>query len=208
MANSQHKEPATKHATAVAEPEPLIVTPKSPTLTASLPPLLGVHPTSYRQLMANLPGAKATHFAGPVVSGPTGQKPGQLLQQVAGVTPLALTLMVDYTMGNFNLALPFPPGSFVYSWMSIAFTAFNASPGPVVFTMGTQSGLSDIFAAGSFGAAGGEIDQNITGSLPLWNAVSPVVPFQGWLNVSGTGGATAGQGLIVLFYFRLPLDWS
>lgn len=176
--------------------------PPAPGLLAALPPFLGHAPTSFRQMQANLPGAKATHFVGPVVSGPTGAL------QVAGAAPLALTLMLDYTMGNFNLAIPFPPGSFVYSWMSVAFTAFNASPGPVVFTMGSQSGLTDIFAAGSFGAALGEIDQNITGSLPLWTAVSPAVPFQGWLNVSGMGGATAGQGLITLFYFRLPLPWN
>lgn len=170
---------------------------------ASLPPLLGHAPTSFRQMMSNLPGTKATHITGPLVSGPV---PGSPL--VAGAAPLALTLMLDYTMGNFNLVLPFPPGSFIYSWMSIAFTGFNASPGPVAFGLGSQSGLTDIFSGGSFGSAGGEIDQNITGSLPLWNAVSPLVPFQAWLNVSGMAGATAGQGLIVLFYFRLPQAWS
>jgi hypothetical protein len=187
---------------------PIIVDPNAPpespsvTPSASLPPLLGRTPTSYRQMMSNLPGGMATQFAGPVVSGPTGGP------QVAGVTPLALALMLDYTMGNFSLAIPFPAGSFLYSWMSVCFTAFNATPGPVAFTMGSQTGLTDIFNNGSFGAASGELDQNITTSLPLWNAVAPAVPFQGWLNVAGMAGGTAGQGLVVLFYFRLPQKWS
>jgi hypothetical protein len=187
-----------------AEP-PILKSAEPPILTpfaSSLPPLLGHAPTSYRQMMATPPvGAPATYFAGPVVSGPSGGP------QVVGVAPSALTLLLDYTMGNFNLALPFPPGSFLYSWMSICFTAFT--PGNLAtFTMGSQSGLTDIFANGSFGSASGELDQNITTSLPLWNAVSPVVPFQAWLNVTGMGTQTAGQGLIVLFYFRLPNKWS
>lgn len=182
----------------VLQPEAPMVTP-----AASLPPLLGARPTSYKQMMTNLPGSPATHFAGPLVSGPPSGGAA-----IAGVTPLALALMLDYTMGAFVVALPFPVGSFVYSWLSVCFTAFNSSPGPVAFTLGSQPGLSDILANGSFGAASGELDQNITGSLPLWNAVSPAVPFQAYLNVSGMSGATAGQGLIVLFYFRLPQAWK
>lgn len=170
-------------------------------LAGTLPPLLGKAPTSVAQLQRNLPGAKGAHFNGPVVSGPA---PGA--SQVAGAAPCALALLVDYTMGNFSIPIAFPAGSFVYSWLSVCFTAF--ATGPVVFTMGSTSGASDIFAAGSFGSAGGEVDQNITGSLPLWNAVAPAVPFQGWLNVTGNTGGPAGQGLIVLFYVRLPLPWN
>jgi hypothetical protein len=74
--------------------------------------------------------------------------------------------------------------------------------------MGSTSGATDIFSTGSFGAALGELDQNITGSLPLWNAASPQIPFRGWLNVTGNTGGPGGQGLIVLFYVRLPLPWN
>ena len=181
----------------------LIVTPEAPTVTpfvGSLPPLLGKAPTSVAQMQRNLPGTKASHFSGPVASGPPSGK------EVSGAAACALTLLLDYTMGNFSIPVVFPTSSFVYSWLSVCFTPF--ATGPVAFTMGSISGATDIFSNGSFGAANGELDQNITGSLPLWNAVSPQVPFQGWLNVTGNTGGPAGQGLIVLFYVRLPLPWN
>jgi hypothetical protein len=189
-----------------AEDEPLIVTPAAPVITpfaGSLPPLFGKTPTSVAQLQRNIPGAKAAHFTGPVVSGPP---PAGGANQVSGVGACALTLLLDYTMGNFSIPIAFPSGSFVYSWLSVCFAPF--ATGPVAFTMGTTSGATDIVSGGSFGAALGELDQNITGSLPLWNATSPQVPFQGWLNVTCNTGGPAGQGLIVLFYIRLPLPWN
>lgn len=195
-----------------APPVPDGFTLDAPTVTpfvGSLPPFLGKTPTSVAQLQRNLPGTKGSHFGGPVVSGPTPGSPYPLTAgqnpQVAGAAALALALLIDSSMGNFSIPIAFPPGSFVYSWLSVCFTPF--ATGPLVFTMGTTSGASDIFAAGSFGSAGGEVDQNITGSLPLWNAVSPQVPFQGWLNVTANNAGT-GQGLIVLFFIRLPLPWS
>lgn len=194
----QHEESAL-----VVEP-PMIVTPASPIITpfaGSLPPLLGKAPTSFAQMQSKLPGTKATHFMGPVVSGPATGK-----NEASGTGAQALTLLLDYTMGNFSIPIQFPIGSFVYSWLSVTFVAF--ATGPVAFTMGSTSGATDILTAGSFGAAHGELDQNITGSLPLWDAVSPAVPFQGWLNVSGNTGGPGGQGLIVLFFFRLALPWS
>jgi hypothetical protein len=192
---------------------PLIVTPAAPVVTpfvGSLPPLLGKAPTSVAQMQRNIPGTKGSHFTGPVVSGPSpgapypftaGQNP-----QVSGTGACALALLLDYTMGNFSIPIAFPQGSFIYSWLSVCFAPF--ATGPVAFTMGTTSGATDIVSGGSFGAALGELDQNITGSLPLWNATSPQVPFQGWLNVTGNTGGPAGQGLIVLFFIRLALPWS
>jgi hypothetical protein len=196
-----------------AEEPSLIVTPAAPVVTpfaGSLPPLLGVAPTSVAQMQKYLPGAKGSHFTGPVVSGPPPGAPYPLTAgqnpQVSGTGACALTLLLDYTMGNFSIPIAFPQGSFIYSWLSVTFVAF--ATGPVAFTMGTTSGATDIISGGSFGAALGELDQNITGSLPLWNAVSPQVPFQGWLNVTGNTGGPAGQGLIVLFFIRLALPWS
>ena len=161
-------------------------------------------------MQRNLPGSKGSHFGGPVMSGPPVGAPYPLTAgqnpQVSGVAPCALTLLLDYSMGNFSIPIAFPPASFIYSWLSVTFAAFAV--GPVAFTMGSTSGATDIFSNGSFGAANGELDQNITGSLPLWTAVSPAVPFQGWLNVTGNTGGPAGQGLIVLFYVRLPLPWN
>lgn len=186
-----------------AEPASLILQPDAPVVmpfAGSLPPFLGKTPTSVTQLQRNLPGTKGAHFNGPVVSGPG---PGK--SEVAGVGTCALTLLLDYTMGNFSIPIVFPSGSFIYSWLSVCFAPF--ATGPVAFTMGSTTGATDIFSNGSFGAANGELDQNITGSLPLWNVVSPQVPFQGWLNVTGNTGGPGGQGLIVLFYVRLPLPW-
>ncbi len=161
-------------------------------------------------MQRNLPGSKGSHFGGPVMSGPPVGAPYPLTAgqnpQVSGVAPCALTLLLDYSMGNFSIPIAFPPASFIYSWLSVTFAAFAV--GPVAFTMGSTSGATDIFSNGSFGAANGELDQNITGSLPLWTAVSPAVPFQGWLNVTGNTGGPAGQGLIVLFYVRMPLPWN
>jgi hypothetical protein len=186
----------------------LIVTPEAPIVTpfaGSLPPLLGLTPTSVAQLQRNIPGVKGSHFTGPVVSGPA---PGA--GAVSGTGACALTLLLDYTMGNFSIPVAFPPGSFIYSWLSVCFAPFvpAAGPLPVAFTMGTTSGATDIFNNGSFGSALGELDQNITGSLPLWNAVSPQVPFQAWLNVTNNTGGPAGQGLIALFFIRLALPWG
>lgn len=197
---------------AVAPPVPDGFALDGPVVTpfvGSLPPFLGKTPTSVAQLQRNIPGTKGSHFAGPVVSGPAPGAPYPLTAgqnpHVAGAAPCALSLLIDSSMGNFSIPIAFPPGSFVYSWLSVCFTPF--ATGPLVFTMGTTSGASDIFGGGSFGSALGEVDQNVTGSLPLWNATSPQVPFQGWLNVTANNAGT-GQGLIVLFYIRLPLPWS
>ena len=196
-AEEQEQPPQQEESALVAEPDAPIVTP----FAGSLPPFLGQAPTSVAQLQRNIPGAKGSHFTGPVVSGPAPGKP-----EVSGVGACALTLLVDYTMGNFSIPVAFPAGSFIYSWLSVCFAPFAV--GPVAFTMGSTSGATDIFSNGSFGAAHGELDQNITGSLPLWDAVLPAVPFQGWLNVTGNTGGPAGQGLIVLFFIRLPLPWE
>src|SRR5579864_7905958 len=122
-------------------PESLIVTPAAPIVTpfaGSLPPLLGKAPTSVAQMQRNLPGSKGAHFTGPVVSGPASGG------QVSGAGACALMLSLDYTMGNFSIPVAFPPGSFIYSWLSVCFTPF--ATGPVAFTMGSTSGATDIFS--------------------------------------------------------------
>lgn len=197
-----------------AAPEPsAIVTPAVPVVTpfvGSLPPVLGKTPTSVAMLQRNIPGTKGSHFTGPVVSGPPPGAPfptsaSSGARQVAGAGICSLSLLIDSSMSNFNIPIAFPPGSILYAWQSVTFTAFPV--GPIVFTMGSTSGATDIFAGGAFGAALVATDGNVTGCLPLWNATSPQVPFQGWLNVTANG-AGSGQGLLTLFYIRLPQPWN
>ena len=176
--------------------------PAAPQAAAFPPPALGKTPTSIGQLAPKPPiGAKATHFSAPISSGPT---PGSAA--VAGAAVLTLTLTLDYSMGNFSLPIQFPVDSLLL-WAALveSATAFTAPPS---VSVGMTNGAADIVAATPLAGAGKTAWVAATGQLPLEGAVSPQVPFQGWINVTANGANTAGFGYVVLGYARIPQPWN
>lgn len=178
--------------------------PGVPSLAAgSLPPTLGKTPTSINQLLPTNPyGTKATHFTGPVVSGPT---PGNPLG-VEGVAQLNFACQIDYTMGNFTLPIQFPTNSFLLSVTTVEYQVFSPNVTAPSISLGSTSGAADILAATVIPA--GTVTTPIAGQLPLWTAVSPQVPFQAFLSVAGNTGNTAGGLFLLITYARLALKWS
>jgi len=200
--------------------EPLVVAPFSnpPILLRSTyppgQPNLGTAPKPLRHTPKSIqeiayPGSLlGTLFQGPLMSGPA---PG--IQAAVGSGRLVLCLQVDWSMGNFQLAIPFPGGSFVESVNTICYEAglpLPANFAPAI-TIGTQAGQGDIATAPqtALGAVG--VPAPAVAQLPLWNAVSPVQPFVGWINVSGNTGPpapTAGGYIVLINYLRITPPWS
>jgi hypothetical protein len=167
------------------------------------PKTFGKTPVNAAQIMT--PGAQpTTHFSGPVVSGPA---PGI---GAMGAAQLTLCLQLDYSMGNFSVPVSFPNGSFLQSLNAATYAAgLPSSPLTLIVTLGTQTGLADIAAALTLPATGAVVAPVLPAAqLPLWDAVSPLVPFQMWLNVAGNTGATAGGAVIMVNYLRIPGPWS
>jgi hypothetical protein len=166
----------------------------------SAPKLFGKTPTSIAQIMFPAIGIPGTHFQGPLVSGPT---PG--VQGAAGSAELILSLQLDGSMGNFDLPIQFPGGSFL-TWFS-AFTYASGVPGAAVIELGTQQGGSDIgvFNIPALGAV--VLRQNPGVQLPVWSNVPPLSPFQAWLHVGGNT-ASVGGVILAVAYLRLSGPWS
>lgn len=162
------------------------------------PPPLGRPPASISSLGVNMPGAKGTHFTGPVVSGPTPGRP----EGVQGSALLSANFKIDYSMGNFSFPLQFPQGSFLYAGYAITYQAFTAAP---TVTIGMQPGGTDISV--TIPAVNTSQLVTLDVPLPLWNAVPPKVPFRCWLNVTGNTG-TAGGTILSLIYIVLAQAWS
>lgn len=140
-----------------------------------------------------------THFQGPVVSGPA---PG--INGAAGAAQLSVSLQVDWSMGNFQLPITFPGGSFLQSVDAVTYEdGINAA-----ITLGTESGQSDIaeIALPAKGAVAPPVQPEA--QLPLWDAVQPQEPFTCWLNVSANTGSTTGGAIILLNYVRIAAPWS
>jgi hypothetical protein len=149
------------------------------------------------------PGTQqGTLFQGPIVSGPT---PGA--NGAAGAARLTLCLQLDHTMGNFQLPIQFPGGSFIVGVNAITLqtgltTAF--------ISLGTQAGQGDICTV-PLPALGAQLDPPPPPmvQLPLWNAVLPQAPFTAWINVSSNPtSSTTGMALILIDYVRVPAPWS
>lgn len=168
------------------------------TAAVPMPPPLGKVPTSIKQLVPSN-GLKATHFLGPVVSGPP---PGSAGMGGAALDVLALQL--DYSMGNFSLPIQFPPGAVLLWFAASQYQAFTAEPD---VALGRTAGAGDIMAATPLPAApDNQIYQPIlAGALPFpWETN----PGQAFLNVTLNTGNTAG-GAILLFGFALiPRPWN
>jgi hypothetical protein len=150
--------------------------------------------------MYPMSGVASSHFTGALVSGAT---PG--VQAAAGTALLALALQIDGSMGNFDLPIQFPGGSFLASFTAVTVAA--GLPGVIVVNLGTQQTLADIGvitvpALGAIAAPVQPLEQ-----LPIWGAVSPLVPFQIWLHVGGNT-ASAGITILVINYQRLASPWS
>lgn len=162
------------------------------------PTQLGSTPQGVAQIM--YPGtALGTLFQGPVLSGPT---PG--VNGAVGSARLDLCLQVDGSMGNFNLPVQFPGGSFLLSIDAITLVdGMNA-----FISLGTENGQGDIAtvplpAAGAYAPTVPPAVQ-----LPLWDAAAPQEPFTMWLNVSTNAAQTAGIALVIVNYIRIPAPWS
>lgn len=176
------------------------------TYPAGLPPLgvapklFGKTPVSIAQIMFPAIGIAGTHFQGPLVSGAT---PG--VAGAAGTAETILALQIDGSMGNFDLPIQFPGGSFLI-WTS-AFTYATGIPGTAVITLGTQQGGSDIETMVLPALNAVTPRQTPAVQLPVWGAVAPVSPFQAWLHVSANT-ASAGGAIIAVAYLRLAGPWS
>lgn len=164
----------------------------------SAPPLLGHAPQGANDVM--YPGTQqGTLFQGPVLSGPT---PG--VNGAVGAAQLCLCLQVDGSMGNFEIPIQFPGGSFIG-----AVNAVTLAAGLNAFVMlGTQAGQGDICTVPlpALGAFAPPVEPAV--QLPLWNAVAPEAPFTMWLNVSTNATQSAGIALVIVGYVRIPSRWS
>lgn len=143
--------------------------------------------------------AEGTQFQGPVLSGPT---PG--INGAVGSARLSMAIQVDGSMGNYNLQIPFPGGSFLLGIDAITLaTGLNA-----MIILGTQTGQGDI-ATVALPALGAFAPTEVPSvQLPLWNAVAPQAPFTAWMNVSANGTKNAGIALVLLNYVRIAGPWS
>lgn len=165
------------------------------------PKSLGSTPVGVSQIMFP-DGVQATHFVGPLVSGPT---PG--VQGAAGSAKLVLTLQIDWSMGNFSIPVQFPFGSFLESITAVTYeTGLNAA---TTVQLGTQQSASDIVTIDELPAKGAVLEPELPGAqLPVWSDQCPFCPFQMWLTVSGNTGATAGGAILLVNYVRLAAPWS
>ena len=177
----------------------LLAAPPAPELLAN-PPLFNKTPTTAAQLQNLVPATKGSHFSGPVVSGiPGPPATGAATSAISGSASLTVSYVVDYTMGNFNLAVVFPPNAILLWAQAITLTAWAATDAQV--SLWKTSGAADILALTSFpAAAGGAVWAAVAGALPAnWTA---------FLNVSTNTGDTAGQGIVTLGYARPALPWN
>lgn len=171
--------------------------PGQPAMSAAPKPLRRT-PTGVGQIMFP-DGVLATHFQGPLVSGPT---PG--VQGAAGSATLTLTLQIDWSQGDYSIPIQFPGGCFLQSLSAITYeTGLGAS-----VQLGTQQGGSDIGTV-TLPAKGAVSPPQTPGAqLPVWDDQCPFCPFQAWLTVSGNTGATQGGAIVLITYVRLAAPWS
>jgi hypothetical protein len=169
--------------------------PEVPTGLVAVPPF-GKTPTNISQIIYSA-GAQASRTTAPFVSGPIGTG------QVPGLALLCLPIYLDYSMGNFNLSMQFPPQCMLLWAATLVYNAFNGGV-DTTFQLGTGSGRNDILVATSMGAIHTTAIHPVTGTLPY-----PIDPNPGqlWLGVNNSS-ATAGTGLINLIYMRTAAKWS
>lgn len=162
------------------------------------PKLLRRTPQGADEIM--FPGSlQGTLFQGPVLSGPA---PG--IDGAVGAARLTLSLQIDWTMGNFQIPVPFPGASFL-----LAVNAVTVQDGLAAFiTLGTEQGQGDIctVAPPPKDSTAPMVQPMV--QLPLWDAVLPQEPFVAWLNVSANTGATAGIAIVLVDYVRVAPAWS
>lgn len=155
-------------------------------------------PTSMAQIMFP-DGIAATHFVGPLVSGPV-----QGVQGAAGSALLTLTLQIDWSMGDFSIQLKFPGGSFL---QSISAVTYETGLGATV-QLGLQQGASDIGTVTLPAKGAASPPQIPSAQLPVWDDECPFCPFCAWLTVTGNTGATQGGAIVLINYVRLARPWS
>jgi hypothetical protein len=170
-----------------------------PTLGGPPKPLLKT-PTSVSQIMFPISGVQGTLYQGPLISGPT---PG--VAGAAGTAILTLALQIDWTMGNFNLPIQFPGGSFIMSLSAVTYAAGLAG---VIANFGSQSGAVDIGKVTIPPAGTVLAPAPPDAQLPLWDKTCPTCPFQAWLGVTGNTGNTSGGTIVLVQYVRLASPWS
>lgn len=167
-----------------------------------MPPVYGKAPTSMTQIVPNL-GDKASHFTGPVVSGPPGPPLGAA--NVQGAALFAFSFYVDYSMGGFSLPVQFPPNSILLWMITTTYAAFTGGTGGPTVALGSAASGTDILAATTVTAtAKGKSTTAITGCLPL---PTDPAPGQAFVTVVGNGN-TAGGAIISLIYLRPGRSWN
>jgi hypothetical protein len=162
--------------------------------TQQPPPLLGAAPTTSTQLRGLVPGSKASHFTGPVVSGPTPGSP----DGIAGAAVLTATFSIDYTMGNFALPIQFPVNSILLWAQSVVIVAYDLAE-PTV-ELGTAANGADILALTPFAGVRSSEWQAVTLGLPANGVI--------YLSVAGNTGHASGQALVTLGYARCARAWN
>jgi hypothetical protein len=166
---------------------------------AIVPPVLGAVPTGINQILVTSLGEKASHFKGPVASGGV---PGSNL--AVGAALLSLAVQVDYSMGNFSLALQFPPDCVLLWTTTLVYTAFAGGTGDTTVALGTTANGVDVLAATAMGAIHTTAIHPVTGTLPYGADANPG---KLWITVTQLG-STAGLGLVNLIYARNFLKWN
>ena len=143
-------------------------------------------------------GVKATHFSGPVVCGPPNQT------AVPSAALLSLNLQLDFSMGNFNLQLPFPPGALVFAVATVLCRPTpSTAPRPAAPTVsiGTATGLSDIFAVALPTTANAVKNTLTSGNNIPANCAA-------WLSVSGNTANVTGEMELAVLYIPPFQKWS
>lgn len=160
-------------------------------MTGLMQSILGGTPTSLAQIrLAPYGSSRPSRTSGPLTSGPMGGTVGSAL--------LALPLWIDYSMGNFSLPVPFPPGSILLWVQMTTYAAWAGGTQNPTVALGTASGLHDIFGPAAFPAQHVMELAPMTGTLPF--ATDPN-PWQAWLTIAGFAN-TSGAGFLSLIYGR------
>lgn len=164
------------------------------------PKALGKTPTNVSQIEFPISGIQGTLYQGPLLSGPT---PG--VNGAVGTAVMVLALQIDSTMGNFDLPIQFPGGTFLRSFSAVTYQAGLVG---CIVNFGSQLGATDIAVVDVPLAAAILAPVPPTAQLPLWDKACPTCPFQMWMGVTLNPGGAQGGTIILVEYIRLASPWS
>jgi hypothetical protein len=163
---------------------------------AGLPPYFGSTPTSINQIIWS-PSRVPTTFTSSIQSGDRSQG------QVVGTAMMALPFILDYSMGNFNLPIQFPPNSFLYMVSITNLIPFTGAVLPNVWMGRTATGDEIMVVTPLSNVPHAVQNVQVESALPVPGETGVLPPWQArfWVS-SNVGTSTAGSALIAIIYGR------